>query len=345
MAHLAPALPTPLPLQRYALFHSRDVDEARESVARIFCPHLLQPVEPRRVLDACHHSAGLHRDVSLNYVQYGPCVDIQPGYLKDFFLLQIPLRGGADVRCGGQQVRADLNLASLPSPTEPLTMRWADDSPHLIVKFSRTALQAQLERLAQKRLSAPLVFELGVPLGEPALAPLLHFIHCLQATLDAGEGLGGPLLAEQAEGYLMASLLLCAPHNHSAALRGGAPRTWLPRAVRRAEEYMASRLDSAVSLADVCEHAGVSARALQYAFRQHRGHGPMEFLRNARLDGVREALLDARREAAPAATSTGAVRVSDIASRYGFQHAGRFAADYRLRFGEAPSQTLTRGTH
>jgi AraC-like DNA-binding protein len=278
-------------------------------------------------------------------VQYGPCVDIQPGYLKDFFLLQIPLRGGADVRCGGQQVRADLNLASLPSPTEPLTMRWADDSPHLIVKFSRTALQAQLERLAQKRLSAPLVFDLGVPLGDPALAPLLHFIRCLQATLDAGEGLGGPLLAEQAESYLMASLLLCAPHNHSAALRGGAPRTWLPRAVRRAEEYMASRLDSAVSLADVCEHAGVSARALQSAFRQHRGHGPMEFLRNARLDGVRAALLDALREAAPVAASAGAVRVSDIAARYGFGHAGRFAADYRLRFGEAPSQTLTRSAH
>lgn len=341
MAHLAPAQPPPLPLQRYELFHSRDVDEARESVARIFCPHLLQPVEPRRALDACHHSAGLHRDVSLNYVQYGPCVDIQPGYLKDFFLLQIPLRGGAEVRCGSQQVRADVNLASLPSPTEPLKMRWADDSPHLIVKFSRTALQAHLERLAQKSLRAPLVFDLGVPLGDPALAPLLHFIRCLQATLDAGEGLGGPLLAEQAESYLMASLLLCAPHNHSAALRGGVPRTWLPRAVRRAEEYMASRLEAAVSLADVCGHAGVSARALQSAFRQHRGHGPMEFLRNARLDGVREALLEALREAAPAGT----VRVASVAARYGFLHAGRFAADYRLRFGEAPSQTLTRGAH
>ena len=274
-------------------------------------------------------------------MQYGPCVDIQPGYLKDFFLLQIPLRGGAEVRCGSQQVRADPNLASLPSPTEPLAMRWADDSPHLIVKFSRTALQAQLERLAQAKLGTPLVFDLGVPLGDPALAPLLHFIRCLQATLDAGEGIGGPLLAEQAESYLMSSLLLCAPHNHSAALRGGAPRTWLPRAVRRAEDYMASRLDAAVSLADVCEYAGVSARALQSAFRQHRGHGPMEFLRNARLDGVRDALREAMRQAAPA----GAVRVSEIAARYGFLHAGRFAADYRLRFGEAPSQTLTHGTH
>ena len=89
-----------LPLQRYRLFESHDMDEARESVARVFCPHKLLMLRPRTELDACHHSARLHRDVSLNYVQYGPAVQIDPGYLQDFFLLQIPLRGGAEIRSG-----------------------------------------------------------------------------------------------------------------------------------------------------------------------------------------------------------------------------------------------------
>ncbi|MDB5826626.1 MAG: AraC family transcriptional regulator [Variovorax sp.] len=338
MVHPAPVLP----LQRYALFHSRDVDEARESVARIFCPHLLAPVTPRRPLDACHHSAPLHKDVSLNYVQYGPCVDIQPGYLKDFFLLQIPLHGGAEVRCGGQSVRADVHTASLPSPTEPLSMRWADDSPHLIVKLSRVALQTQLERLAQASIGQPLVFDLGVRLSDPALAPVLHFIRCLRDTLDAGDSLTGSLLAEQAEAYLMSSLLLCVPHNHGAALDGGgARRALVPRTVRRAQEYMASRLDQAVSLADLCQHLGVSARALQSAFRQHTGESPTAFMRNARLDRLRDEL----RAASQQGGVQGGMQVGDLATRYGFMHAGRLAADYRARFGESPSQTLRTRHH
>lgn len=333
------ATPVPvLPLHRYELFHSRDVDEARENVARIFCPHLLAPVQARQLLDACHHSATLHRDVSLNYVQYGPCVDIQPGYLKDFFLLQIPLRGGADVRCGSQSVRADVHTASLPSPTEPLAMRWADDSPHLIVKLSRTALQSQLERLAQSSIGRPLMFDLGVRLDDPALAPVLHFIRSLRDTLDAGDTLSGSLLAEQAETFLMSSLLLCVPHNHVAALNGGsARRTLVPRTVRRAQEYIVSRLDEAVSLADLCQHLGVSARALQAAFRQHTGESPLAFMRNARLDRLRDELR--------AAAKQGGVQVAALATRYGFLHAGRLAADYRARFGESPSQTLRTRPH
>ena len=195
-----------LPLRHYQVFHSRDVDETRECVARIFCPHRLSTTQPRRALDACHHSAPLHRGVSLNYVQYGPSVDIEPGCLRDFFLLQIPLRGGAQVHCGAQQVDADTQTASLLSPTEPVRMRWADDSPHLIVKVMLSAMLRQLEGLLQAPVAQALVFDLGVPLADPTLAPLLNFIRYLLATLDTGDALRGGPLAEHAEAYLMSSL-------------------------------------------------------------------------------------------------------------------------------------------
>ena len=327
---------TNLPLQRYELFHSRDVDEARESVARIFCPHRLCTTQPRMHLDARHHSARLHNDVSLNYVQYGPSVDIEPGYLKDFYLLQIPLRGGAEVRCGGQHVRADPLQASLPSPTEPLAMRWADDSPHLIVKFSRGALQCHLERLSQQRLSRPLVFELGVRLDDPSFAPALNFIAYLRHTLDTGNALTATPLAEQSEAYLLSSLLMCLRHNHSAALDGGARRALLPRTVRRAQEFLESRTECPVALADVCQHVGVSARALQSAFKAHTGHSPMEFFRLLRLDGVRRAL--------QTAGLADAQPIGQVAARYGFIHLGHFAAQYHTRFGELPTQTLKRSS-
>ena len=99
------------------------------------------------VLDARHHSAPVCQDISLNYVQYGPAVDIEPGQLGSFYLLQLPLRGSAEVSCGGQHVTAGQGMASLPSPSEYLKMRWADDSPHLILRISQGAVVRQVEQL------------------------------------------------------------------------------------------------------------------------------------------------------------------------------------------------------
>lgn len=324
--HASPALP----LQQYEIFHTRDVDEARERVARIFCPHALSPCGPRGALDARQHSVRLHRDVSLNYVQYGPGVDIEPGYLGDFYLLQIPLRGGATVRCGTQQVMADPQLASLPSPSECLRMRWHDDSPHLIVRVSQAAVQRHLEQLAQAPLHRPLVFELGLRLDQPALAPLRHFISYLCATLEDGHGFGATPLAEQAESHLVSSLLLLAPHNHSAALEADSRRSLLPRSVRRAQEFMHSQAAEPASLAQLCAQLGISARALQAAFREHTGQSPMAYWRELRLDRARAAL-----QAGAPGTS-----VSRVAMDFGFVHLGHFAAHYHRRFGETPAQTL-----
>jgi AraC-like DNA-binding protein len=53
---------------------------------------------------------------------------------------------------------------------------------------------------------------------------------------------------------------------------------------------MAAHAAQPLSLADVCGEVGCGARALQQAFRQHVGQGPMEFLRELRLDRVREEL-------------------------------------------------------
>lgn len=328
--------PATLPLSHCQLFQTCDVDEARECVARIFCPHGLPVAHPGTALDARHHSVRLHQAVSLNYVQYGPAVRIDPGYLGDFYLLQIPLRGGAPIRCGQQQVLADTCTASLPSPTEALSMEWADDSPHLIVRFSRQALQRQFEQLAQMPMSQPLMFDLAVPLNAPALAPVLNFVHYLCATVDADPALCDTVLAAQAEAYLLTSLLTLAPHNHSACLQPGARRSLLPRSVRRAQEYLHNHVTAPLSLADLCQQLGVGARALQQAFRQHTGRSPMAYWRDLRLDHVHAVLarfgLDDK------------ASVSQVAAQYGFLHLGHFAAQYQARFGELPMRTLRTGS-
>ena len=68
-------------------------------------------------------------------------------------------------------------------------------------------------------------------------------------------------------------------------------------------------------------------RRLQEGFREHIGVTPLEHLRNVRLDRVHAQLTG---DGPPAA-------VTDIAYRWGFTHPGRFAADYRRRFGIGPA--------
>lgn len=57
----------------------------------------------------------------------------------------------------------------------------------------------------------------------------------------------------------------------------------------------------------------------------------MAWLKLRRLEAAQTEL----REAVP-----GEVTVTEVALRYGIENPGRFAAEYRQRFGEYPSQTL-----
>ena len=87
-------------------------------------------------------------------------------------------------------------------------------------------------------------------------------------------------------------------------------------------------------MADVAEAAGVSVRTLQAGFHEHLDNSPTSYIRDLRLDRAHADLLEGDPYAGP--------QVTDVALRWGFSHFGRFAALYRRRFGERPSETLRR---
>lgn len=103
--------------------------------------------------------------------------------------------------------------------------------------------------------------------------------------------------------------------------------------VRAAEDHALAHIDEPVQITDLCRAAGVSERALQYAFKEVMGLSPRDYLVRVRLHRVRQALL-----AASPRTST----VSVEALKCGFWHFGEFSRSYRDCFGELPSQTLRR---
>lgn len=103
--------------------------------------------------------------------------------------------------------------------------------------------------------------------------------------------------------------------------------------VKAAEDHALSRIDDPVQITDLCRAAGVSERALQYAFKEVMGLSPRDYLVRLRLHRVRQALL---------ATSQRTSTVSAEALKCGFWHFGEFSRAYKDCFGELPSDTLRR---
>jgi AraC family ethanolamine operon transcriptional activator len=100
------------------------------------------------------------------------------------------------------------------------------------------------------------------------------------------------------------------------------------RVISRARQYMQAHAREVIALPDLCQAIGTSRRALQYAFEEVMQISPVTYLRAMRLNQVRRELRQEPEDS-----------VGEVASRWGFWHHSRFAADYRTLFGELPSAT------
>jgi AraC-like DNA-binding protein len=103
--------------------------------------------------------------------------------------------------------------------------------------------------------------------------------------------------------------------------------------VKASEDYALSHVDDRIYVTDLCRAAGVSERALEYAFKEVMGLTPMAYLVRLRLHRARQALL---------AGTHGSTTVSAVALDWGFWHFGDFSRAYKECFGELPSDTLRR---
>jgi transcriptional regulator GlxA family with amidase domain len=104
----------------------------------------------------------------------------------------------------------------------------------------------------------------------------------------------------------------------------------------RFEDLLAKLPGDDMRVAEVSLALGVSDRFLRRCCDVQLGMSPVNYLKLRRLQLARCAL----RHAAP-----DTLTVSAAAMRHGFRNPGRFAAEYRQLYGEAPSYTLRRGPH
>jgi AraC-like DNA-binding protein len=318
-------------LSGYRRVRSHDLDEARERVAEVFCPHRLEPLERNSRSGVQFNSVELGA-VALSYLAYGAPMRIRPQHLRSFVLVQIPLAGRALIRTAGAEVASDPTVASVPDPDADLDMRWEDGNAQLIVRVDRAALETQLQRMLGRPPDKPLRLATAMDLTAPAVRSWLATVNMLRTDLDGPGGLRHPTLQAQAEQLVMSQLLTAHVHTSTAALACGetAPA---PRTIRRAEQLIADHAREPLTVEYIAEAVGISVRALQEGFRRHLDTTPTARLREARLAGVRAELTAAD----PTRTT-----VSQVAADWGFWHLGRFAGLYRERWGESPSDSLRR---
>ena len=324
----------PPALDQREIFYAEDAGEASELLGKALAPNRLTIGG----VGASEFAASMHgvrfRDVSLLYLDLHVAARLDIPRCGRYYAVHMPMNGRAVGMTGGREFEANTIRALVTNPGDELTIRFDHDSPQLVIRIEQDALERYLTRLAGRTMSQQLKFEPTLDLTSDAATrwhgavQLLHTEVYYQGSLVHG-GIGiGPL-----EDFLLSSLLMIQPSTYREQLI----RTVAPpgrRAVRQAVDFIERHLSEPLTMSDIAEYVGVSVRSIQQGFHDELGVTPMAYLRDRRLERVREELTDAD-------TGDG-VTVTAVAERWGFNHLGSFAVLYRKRWGESPSQTLQR---
>lgn len=318
------------------LFRTSDLDEARDRVSRVFCSHRLEVVGERRRIgvEMYYRKIG---GIGIGRMRYGASVEIEPGRLESFALIQMPICGSEIIEHGGQTVNSTPDIASVLNPTLPLRMRHVADTEKLFIKIDRDALERHCRQHIGGDLRQPVEFCPRMPLTDPRSLSWMRLMSWLcdevgRERADEDTILDSPLFSAQVEQMVIATLLLSQPHNYSGRIEDEG-RSVSPHFIKRVENLIDEKAHEPLTIGDLSEYAGVSTRSLFSGFRKYRNTTPMQYLRDVRLKRVRDELL----KATPEMTT-----VTNVAMRWGFSHLGHFTVNYRRAFGESPSVTLNR---
>lgn len=316
------------PLADHCLFETTDIDLARAKVGEKFCSHRLDSRYDGRDFNAAQNRVAGDM-LSLNYIRYGSEVSIAPGELQDFYLIQIPIAGGAKIRNGRTCFTADEQAASVLNPDLDTEMTWYAGCEKLLIQIDRIKFHRLAEQYLDRHLSRSVRFEPKIDLSRRHAS---HWLKLALALFHAAEdhqgSASGGSLSAGIERELMERFIEIQPGSvqHFCRTADG----WLPRHLRRADDFIRAHSSECISLDDIADAAGVSNRTLQYAFRQTRGVSPMAALRAERMKCVRHDLLRA----------DGGRSVTEIAMENGISHLGRFPGEYKKMYGELPRETI-----
>jgi AraC-like DNA-binding protein len=317
------------PLSNYPAIRSSDPEFVREFLFRDFDANRFE-AENGGVgfaAEANHLQLG---GLGLSYCGYAEAVSI--GFNEASFVRQIfNIDGVGRYSVGGQpgEIAPGSWTPILPAGA-PLNLNFKPGYQQLVLRIEYEALSRNLSALLGQGLGTKLQFDQTVAYG-PAMNSLRRRVFVFAGDFNERGAFLSDLAAAEVERMMIMNFLMCHRHNFThLLLRQPLPAT--SSAVGVVEEFIEANWDKPIDVHAMAVVANVSARSLFRQFRRDRGYSPADFAKRIRLQHAREML-----EQPGAKTS-----VTQVSLKCGFQNPGHFARDFRLAFGELPSETLKR---
>jgi len=315
-------------LHRYPVARTRDPEEMREALLT------------RYGATSCHipHDPDFfgrgnfieHAATSVGFCGYGSeaVVDFPA---SDYVRLQIGLKGFASTTAAGVTTEIHPECGCISSPNQGATLRFGRGYEQLVLRIRNATLEERLTRMVGFRPKGALRFEAALRSDQPRADSLRQLVLFFASQLQQHATDLPPLVVAELEQTITVAFLLACRHNFSGLLETDA-RDGAPEHVRIAEEFIEAHWSQPITIEKLTDETDVSSRTLLRAFLKYRGYTPHAFLKQTRLNRSKVIL-----ERGAPATS-----VTSVAYACGFGNPGHFAKDYRLAFGELPSDTLAR---
>jgi AraC-like DNA-binding protein len=318
---------SPWPLHRFPLIDSQNPDEFGQLLVKNF---------GAAGFDLGDEATGF--EVHRSYVRLRS-VDILFGACSAAYRVRFPavpiikqqfaLHKAGRTAFAGRQFNVSQDEACVIPAGVEMTHEQQAGFESFIFRVEASALQAKLGAAIGIPITRNIEFAYRSGFDVPALQRLRRMLGFMVSELDRDDGKVPAAALAEFEQMLLIAFLTANKHNFSDLLEREQPRA-APWQVRRVEEYVTANWNRPITVEALAAAAGASARSIFKAFRDSRNSSPMAFVKGVRLQHARRMLQQ------PDSATT----VVSTAFACGFLNAGHFARDYRLAFGELPSETL-----
>ncbi|MCQ8772849.1 helix-turn-helix transcriptional regulator [Streptomyces telluris] len=324
----------PTPLRNHLITRSRNPADLLNAATRLFGGSIAtSPLDEPRGGDHELRGVAAH-DFAVGY--FASPLDVRvtsaKGRNRGCYFVNIGLSGAVSASRGDLRATLDEATAGIANPgdTQELRPLPSRRTRFLGLRIGAALVDQEFATLTGHPPVSTVRFDFALDLAGPKGRTVQLLARSLLEQMDSPDPLFQHAELQRSQlRCLVTALLLAQPHSHTGELHDG-PQPGHPRHLRAALAFVEANLAERLSLDRIAGAAGCSPRTLTSAFRDRFGLPPMSYVRNLRLDRIRDDIL------------ASGDPIGTVAYRWGIAHLGRFAGDYRDRFAELPSDTANR---
>lgn len=311
-------------------FETSSPDRAHEILSELHIDHRFRTSGPHSENFRYASLSASVGTLAVDHLRYSMGAETETDPI-DFIFCPVLVDGVMSVTNGRDEFRAARGDVWINPPGSQVSVKWKDFD----VMVFRMPLQPVAEEASASTGMDPddLRFDAMKPVSAALGRHWRSTVAFVHRELTASESaLSNPLVRSQLTHLIATSLLATFPNTTMTYGHDGRTHRVRPAGIRRAAAFIEANAHRAITTAEIAEAAGVTARALQLGFARHYDTTPMGYLRRIRLQHAHQDL--------QAADPHDGATVAEIARRWGFPKASRFAAWYGDVYGVRPSHTL-----